>query len=154
MKLSELVAYLNHLDGFDTAKSRAMINAAFDPIYHTITTHVLQFRDHTTELRQVCHDIRESLNRFDGVISGLKQGLRQDIENLEPHYFANSYQLYSEGMKNDSVDHMLQRRPVLGAAATDYLRSRMIRHSDWHYPGMILRPGLETWIQDLVALRI
>ena len=27
-----------------------------------------------------------------------------------------------------------------------------MRHADWHYPAMILRPGLESWIQDLVAL--
>lgn len=152
MKLSNLVAYLNHLDSFDAVQSKDVVNAALDPIYHTISTHVLQFGDRAAELKHIRHDIHTSLNKFDDGVAGLKREIRQDIESLEPHYLANSYQLYSENMKNDSVDHMLQRRPVLSSTVVDYLRSRMIRYSDWHYPGMILRPGLETWIQDLVAL--
>lgn len=152
MKLSKLVQYLNHLDGFNTKQSKDMANAAIDPIYHAISTHVLQFGDCSAELKHIRNDIQISLDRFDDVVTRLKQEIRQEIERLEQGYLVESYRLYSENMKNDSVDHMLQRRPVLDAAVTDYLRSRMMRHSDWHYPGMILRPGLEIWTQDLVAL--
>ena len=152
MKLSELVAYLNHLDRLDTKQSQSRFNAALDPTYHAISTHVVQFGNHSAKLKDICDDIQTLHNKFDDVVSELKQDIRQDIENLEQEYLARSYQLYSENMKNDSVDHMLQRRPALDSMVMDYLRSRMIRYSDWHYPGMILRPGLETWMQYLVAL--
>jgi SAM-dependent methyltransferase len=152
MKLSRLVAYARHLDRFDTARTSAAMVQHLDPMIHTVGTHELQFRDFADQLRDIRADIDSRVTLFDRVLENLRQELQTNIEALEPHYLHESYNLYSQGMVNDSNQHILERRPQLTPDAENYVRARIMRHGDWHYPGMILRPGLESWITDLVAL--
>ncbi len=152
MKLSTLVAYLNHLEQFDTSKARLAMAPHLEPVLHKVSTHDVQFRDFTQTLTEIRDSVQHSLIRFDDTIADLKQEILSNIENMEPHYLRESYKLYSENMVNDSNDLILSRRPNLTVDAENYVRARLMRHSDWHYPAMIIRPGLESWISDLVAL--
>jgi len=152
MKLSQLVAYFNHLDQFDAGAASTAMTQRLDPMIHTVSTHDLQFHDYSAKLAQVRGSIQAGMTEFDQVLRDLRQELRTSIEALEPQYLRASYDLYSQGMVNDSNQHILERRPNLTTDTENYIRARIRRHSDWHYPGMILRPGLETWITDLVAL--
>jgi len=152
MRLSDLVAYLNHLDTFRTQQASQAMTQHLDPLVHAVTTHALQFGSVCQDLTQVRNQIDQCLQEFDTGLDRLKQHIRHNIDALEPHYLSESYRLYSEGMVHDSDEVILDRRPELEADVVSYLRARLMRHSDWHYPAMILRPGRESWIQDLVAL--
>lgn len=152
MKLSHLVDYLNHLDSSKTDDAHTALAGHVDPLLHTIETHNLQFPEITDRLRTCRSRMTEGLNAYTDAIGDLKHEIKCNIELLEPHYHRESYKLYSENMVNDSNQHILDRRPALDNANITYIRARLMRHSDWHYPGMILRPGLESWINDLVAL--
>lgn len=152
MKLSRLVAYANHLDQFDAGSANTAVAQVLDPVIHAVSNHDLQFHDFAHRLAQARGRIQTGITDFDQILRDLRQDLRTTIETLEPQYLRASYDLYSQGMVNDSDQLILERRPNLTADAETYIRARIRRHGDWHYPGMILRPGLETWIQDLVAL--
>jgi SAM-dependent methyltransferase len=152
MKLSYLVSYLNHLDRYDITGAHTVLTGHLDPVLHAVSTHDLQFPDITERLHSHRDRMTGCLQDYAQAIDDLKHEIRRNIELLEPHYLQESYKLYSENMVNDTNEHMLNRRPTLQADSVAYLRARLMRHSDWHYPGMILRPGLEEWIQDLVAL--
>lgn len=152
MKLSRLVAYARHLEQFDSAAVSAAMVQHLDPIIHAVSTHKLQFQNYTNQLNVIRSDIESRIEQLDQVLENLRRELQINIESLEPHYLCESYELYSQGMANDSNQLILERRPQLTPDAENYIRARILRHSDWHYPGMILRPGLESWIMDLVAL--
>jgi len=152
MKLSALVAYLNHLDGYDIQDAHRAVGGYLDPLVHVVSTHGLQFPHITQRLKTCRTDIAQSLGEYNVILDDLRKEIKSNIESLEPHYLQESYKLYSENMVNDSNQHMLERRPTLSNENETYIRARLMRYSDWHYPGMVLRPGLETWINDLVAL--
>lgn len=152
MKLSQLVAYLNHLEEFDTQKAQQAIMPHLDPVLHKISTHDLQFSHFTQTLTNLRANVQSVLAEFDDTIDLLKKEILSGIESMEPHYLRESYKLYSEDMVNDSNELILDRRPSLPEDVTNYVRARLMRHSDWHHPAMIIRPGLESWINDLVAL--
>lgn len=152
MKLSQLVAYLNHLETFRSHGAEQAMSQCIDPMLHVIRSHGFQVADIVPRLDQHRAELVTALSGIDSVVSDLKNQIKSNIESLEPHYLQESYKLYSEGMCHDSNQLMLERRTALTDEAENYLRARLLRHSDWHYPGMILRPGLENWIMDLVAL--
>jgi hypothetical protein len=152
MKLSNLVAYLNHLDSFDTQGAQQVLQQHVDPVLHVIKTHDLQFSGIVDRLGTARRTLDTTLSDIDSAILDLKKEIKSNIESMEPKYLVASYNLYSEGMVHDTDQHILERRFALDEASRDYLRARIMRHSDWHYPGMMIRPGLENWIQDLVAL--
>lgn len=152
MKLSRLVDYLNHLEQYDVSQAAEAMTQHLDPVIHAVSSHDLQFSHINTRLTAVRMSIQKSLGDTTLILGDLMAELKTSIEALEPHYLRESYRLYSENMINDTDDHILQRRPQLEPAAENYLRGRLLRYGDWHYPGMIIRPGVESWIQDLVAL--
>jgi SAM-dependent methyltransferase len=154
MKLSRLISYLNHLDASHThiQQAAAQVAQQIDPVLHVIKTHDIQFADITQQLQTHRSSIENEISSIDQGIQNLKREIYNSIEGLETHYLSQSYQLYHEGMCHDSHQHMLERRFSIDASTESYLRARLLRHSDWHYPGMIIRPGLESWIDHLVAL--
>lgn len=152
MKLSGLVRYLNHLDAFRPELAVQTLVDHIDPVWHTIQNHDLQFPDITRAMAQHRDHIHQGIQAVADELDTLKQEIRRNIESLEHHYLAQSYELYSGGMVHDSDQHILDRRFNLVSDAESYLQARLRRYGDWHHAGMILRPGLETWIQDLVSL--
>lgn len=152
MKLSRLVQYLSHLEQYDMSQAAETMAKHLDPLIHAVASHELQFSETAQKLTTVRTSIQQSLGDATLILADLMTQIKISIEALEPHYLRESYRLYSQNMVNDTDDHILQRRPQLESSAENYLRGRLLRYSDWHYPGMIVRPGMESWIQDLVAL--
>jgi hypothetical protein len=152
MKLSALVNYLNHLDRFAPEAAVQTLIDHIDPLLYTIENHDLQFPALTRAMIQHRAHIQQGIQAVSDTMDRLKLEIKHSIESLEHHYLSQSYELYSEGMVHDSDQHILDRRFNLTSDAESYLRARLRRYGDWHHAGMILRPGLETWIQDLVSL--
>lgn len=152
MKLSRLVSYLNHLDALDIHAASTAVGAVLDPVVHYVSQHELQFDQRSDKLNSMSGAVQTLIRDFQQEVSALRSQIQANVEHLEPHYLSESYKLYSENMRNDSVDLMLNRRFNLASDVAAYIRARILRYGDWHFPGMIVRPGLEPWIQDLVAL--
>ena len=153
MKLSTLIAYLELLEGYDHRNTNIVMNQLLGPIEYTIDNHELQFPDLKQELNAVRSRIDLAVDDFNRTIGDLKQQVREDIENLEPTYHENSRRLYYDEMQPyDSDEVILNRRLNLSTQTVEYLTSRINLNSNWQHPGLIIRPGLEEWIEDLVGL--
>lgn len=151
MKLSELIAYRQLLDDYQPRDSREKLEQTVGPIRHVVESHNIQFPELKGQLDKVYDDLQLDLNRFDSTLGLIRQQLQEAISSIEPKYLSASYQLYEE-MANDSVETILNRRPTLDEATHDYVQGRIKTKTDWKRPGLILRPGLEDWIDDVVAL--
>lgn len=152
MKLSQLVSYLNHLDQFCLDQTQQDLQKNIDPVLHFIRHHDLQFGHIMADMDRKRADIMVQLQALQASLQQLRNEIQHDIDSLQTLYCENSYRLYSQEMVKDSDEVILQRRFQLNDTTAQYIRSRVMRYADWHYPGMIIRPGLEPWIQDLVAL--
>ena len=58
---------------------------------------------------------------------------------------------YKVQFENNFVEQTLNKSLLLSDEIMQLFRTRIMSYSDWHYPAIIIRPGLETFINDMVA---
>ena len=151
MKLSQIIAYKNQLENLTPLETSPIAYEKLGPILHTIKSHDIQFANLTDKLDQDYKKTINSLEDFEQTIETLRFEVEQMIEQLEPAYYKESFRLYNYEMKNDSVEYILNRRFDLKPDVRDFIDARIKVHGDWHHAGMIIRPGHEDWIEQLVA---
>lgn len=96
-------------------------------------------------------ELRDKFNDFKQLIEQAKQSVQLEIDLKEQYWLQESYRLYDQEMINDTDEHILNRRPTLLAEHNDIIRARIKNFSNHLHPGLIIRPGLETFIQDMVS---
>ena len=147
MKLSELVAYRNQLNELSAIAvlDRAQQDLAVIEHVAGSGSHSQVFSGHRQAIQSAFEDYQRTLNE-------LRVNVQNQIDQEEKHWFQESYRLYSEEMVHDSTEYILDLRMILRPEAQEILQARLRGYTDWRVPGMIIRPGRETWIQDLVSL--
>lgn len=151
MKLSKLIHYRNTLRKYTPGDVSTFIREQVGHALYMVQEHELQFPDLTQALNYNYHDIYQSFSDFSSTIGSIQSEIRDLIEKIEPIYFAESFNLYKNGFVGDSVEYTLDRRIELSPDVTDYLHSRIRAYGEWQHAGMIIRPGKEDWIHDIVA---
>lgn len=152
MKLSQLVAHLRHLETFNVDQARGILHQYISPILYAVETNEVQLYGLTEQLTNDLEKIKSDVNEFDQTLAMIKRGLQDRIARLEMSYFSNSYDLYDQGMRHDSPEYILNRRFSLDPEVKEYLNGRILPYSDWRFPGMVIRPGREEWVDQLVGL--
>ena len=151
MKISQLAAYRETLEQLRSNRLDRALAATIDPIIHLVANHAIQMPTALHDIRATRDQAQQSIDKLDQQVQLLLTNLLDQIKNLEPHYLARSYQLYEEGRQFDSTDYILDRPISINDDDRAYIQSRVQAHSNWHYAGMIIRPGRETWIEHMVA---
>lgn len=96
-------------------------------------------------------EIRDKFDEFKHLIEQAKQSVQLEIDVKEQYWLQESYRLYDQEMVNDTNEHILNRRPTLSAEHDEIIRARIKNFSNHLHPGLIIRPGVETFIQDMVS---
>ena len=151
MKLSELVAYKTALGKLTTRTTQRDVELGLGQITHLVDSQSIQMGDFNQQLHDQYREIYHSLDRFEVLVDALKKEVDTQIEIAEKPWFQESYRLYDQEMRNDSADHILNRRPILSEDTENFLRVRIQNYVDWQHPGMIIRPGLEKFVEDMVG---
>lgn len=152
MKLSDVVAYLNLLNSLDVASECSTAVSKLNHITHVVTEHADQDQTASQSISQTFDDLSKTIAKFSGQIENLKQNLRQEIVQLEQEYLSNSLHVYREELIFNDADVILGRRMRIDSDDDIRLRSHLKNLTDWRMPGMIIRPGHETYIEDMVPL--
>lgn len=149
MKLSDLVAYKNYLDTQSIVLSHQHASLEINKITHAVSQIPL-IADRTVDLVQQKSIIDQGFNDFENQLNKLKEIVKKEIELAERPWFQESYRLYDEEMRNDSVELILNRRPVLSEEAKILFNVRLAVYCNSRHPGLIIRPGLEDFIKNMV----
>jgi SAM-dependent methyltransferase len=149
MKLSELIAYKSALDLVSVDSIRSATDLAVKEIVHLVDTQPDQTPTYQQQLYQSNSNINQEFSNLANTVDQLKTHVQQQIEIQEKYWLQESYRLFEEEMKNEHHDYILNRRPQVNPETM--LRSRLRMYSDWKYPGMIIRPGLETLASEMVG---
>jgi hypothetical protein len=152
MKLSNIVAYLNLLDSLDVESECSQAVGKLSHITHVVTEHSNKYQSASDTINKTFDELSNTINKFANQIENLKQELRSEIVQREKEYLTNSLNLYYQDMVHDPVDLILNRRMRINDDDDIVLRTRLKNLTDWRLPGMILRPGLESYIEDMVPL--
>jgi len=152
MKLSTLVDYKNLIDTFSLADIHHEARHRLDGVIHQVVNHSLQFDNYSDKIIQDGHNVDRAFDAVQITVDQIRQQLEKNILALEPNYFQESLRLYEQEMCYETNEYILNRRMHLDHESLDRLQGRIMRYTDWRLPGLILRPGLESFIEQLVPL--
>jgi hypothetical protein len=151
MKLSELVSYRNQLNRLHINEARTKTDIDLHKIEHLVNSKEFDPNNIRQQLIDKHHQIHQNFDDFVKLIEQAKQEAQQEIDLKEQYWLEETHRLYDQEMVNDSDEHILNRRPKLSDEHDNIIRARIKNFSNSLHPGMIIRPGLETFIQDMVS---
>ena len=151
MRLSELVNYMNLLDVMSTVGTAQQADQDLAKITHAVSSSAIQLEQFSAMLTQRQNQVADALHQYESDLVTLKHTLRELITTTEKPWFAESYRLYEQEMLNETTEDILDRSPKISAETAQFYRTRLTRHNGWHHAAMILRPGREPFIHDLLA---
>jgi hypothetical protein len=159
MKLSELVAYKNQLDLLSARPAWAEADIKLSKITHTVSTHNVQVDQLSELLLTHKSKIQNDFEQFEKDLNELKKQIDLQIEEAEKPLFQQSYRLYEESINQinsdelyqENIEYVLNRRLEVSDHAHEVYQGRLLRHTDWHYAAMIIHPGQELFVKNMVA---
>jgi len=155
MKLSELVAFRNELNRLSLEDIKNSADASLQVITHLVSSKDIVNKNSQSTLDQKYQEILGSFNNFESALKIAKLEVQQLIAEHEKKWFQDSYRLFEEAQQCEVNDHILNNRRSapsdLTKQADEILRSRLVIYGGWQYPGMIIRPGLEDYIESMVS---
>ena len=152
MKLSNLVGYLNLLNSDALTPDFHMAIRRFDEIRHVVENHSVQVDQHSHAFCQQIDNIKQEFVKANTSLEDLKHALSEQISQLESEQYQQSQALYEQEMCFETNEYILNRRLAIDPETKMQLTGRLLQYTDWRLPGMILRPGLEKFVEDLVPL--
>lgn len=152
MKLQDVVAYINLLDSLSADAECNEAVRILDSILHVVANHQLQLNMFSKTLANDFETISSGVNAFKFTLDQLKKRLHEEVENQEPEYFRESKRVFDHEMPYETNEYILNRKLNIDADSNILLRSHLRNLSDWRVPGLIFRPGRETFIEDMVPL--
>lgn len=151
MKLSDLINYRTELNAMSAVSVRHPADIELEKITYLVAHQSIQLAEHANTLQLKHQDIQQTFDAFEESLNTLKSDLNQLIATTEKPWFAESYRLYEEEMIHETAEYILNRRPEISAETEQFYRTRLVRYNSWQHPAMIIRPGQETYINELVA---
>lgn len=152
MKLSDTVARLNLFDSLDVASECAIATGTLNHIAHVVTEHANPYQTASDNIIKTHNELISNIAKFSAQIESFKQELKNEIAQHEKEYLDYSLYLYREEFKHNSPEVILNRRMRIDDDDDLILRTRLKNLTDWRLPGMIIRPGVENYIEDMVPL--
>ena len=150
MKLSELVELRNQLESTKVDHAKALANAELDKLSYFVNAGASV--ELINQLQKNYQDLQSNFDQFKLTVNSVQQHITEQIDDHGAFWFQESYRLYDEEMsKFETTEYILDRRLVLPPDAIDLIKSRLRIYAEWKYPGMIIRPGREDFINELVS---
>jgi SAM-dependent methyltransferase len=151
MKLSDLVNYQTQLHAMSSVAVNRSSDIEIQKITHLVETQTIQIAEFSKKLQENRTSLHQTFEIFEHSLNELKSELKQLIETTEKPWFAESYRLYEQEMIYETAEYILNRRPEITSETENFYRTRLVRYNSWQHPAMIIRPGRETYINELLA---
>lgn len=151
MKLSELVHFRALLDQHSVDEISRSANAELDKIHYTVSSRTSQVGPYQEMLDKQQEIIKQGFVDYELQLTKIKEELNQLIDQAEPAWFQESYRLYEQEINHETPEYVLNRRLPTTPETSVTLRSRLMNYTNWQLPGVIIRPGLETFVDDMVS---
>jgi SAM-dependent methyltransferase len=162
MKLSELIAFRNRLEKLPVSAAKQAADHKLNILMHTVHHPHEQSMVQLTQpfipaLEAKLKEIHAAFDNFSISVDQIKKHIQDQIVEQEKHWFQESYRLFEGAELCEKTDQILYGRTVTGTKSLrtieseDMLRARLSSYADWRWPGMIIRPGLENFIETMVG---
>jgi SAM-dependent methyltransferase len=139
------------LNAMSAVSVRQQADIDLEKITYLVGHQSIQLAEHANALQLKHQEIQQTFDAFETNLDQLKSELKQLIETTEKPWFAESYRLYEHELIHETTSYILNRQPEITPETEQFYRTRIVRYNGWQHPAMIIRPGRETYINELVA---
>ena len=151
MKLFNIVSYKNLLDSLTSRPAAVEFLKETFSMTNIVQASDVQIAGAVDGLIDAQEQVSQAVEQFEQQFTQLKQSVQQLIEQHEPEYFQNSLELYSTGYRNETAEHIRNRRIAVKPETAEIIQQRLRLYTNWCHPGMIIRPAHAVFVGDLVA---
>ena len=151
MKLFNIVSYKNLLDSLTSRPAAVEFLKQTLSMTNIVQASDVQIAGAVDGLIDAQEQVSQAVEQFEQQFSQLKQSVQQLIEQHEPEYFQNSLELYSTGYRNETAEHIRNRRIAVKSETAEIIQQRLRLYTNWCHPGMVIRPAHAMFVGDLVA---
>lgn len=153
MKLSDVVELLCCLNNVDEVAAQTSILQNLEWVIPRIESSTFVTEESKQSVQTAHDNVKMSVQQFGDSINQVKQILEALITQLGKDYFINSFKtLNGNSRTHIHPEIVLSRKLEISDETANIIMTRIGNRSDWHYPGMIIRPGRESWIEHMVSL--
>lgn len=144
MKLSDLVNLKNQLDATPVLPIRSQTMHELNKVLHLANINIIE-----STIEADYRAINQAFSNLETSVAQIRSSIQAQISIAEKPWFSKSYELY-EGELNSLAKDILPLRTVTDPNY-ELFKSRLKRYTDWHHSAIIIRPGTESFVEDLVA---
>jgi len=152
MKLSELLNFLNILNNIDIEKNCGAVLNTLKSVDYTVSNFPLKIENTADDINKDVEKVDAAIRDFQNTLAYLKTRLENTMRAVEPGYYQESRRLYEQEMVWETTEYILNRRLQIDADTRELISGRLRGYGDWRLPGMVIRPGLEPFIEEMVPL--
>ena len=152
MKLSDLVYYRNTLDSIDINCVKQDALAELDHVRYLVAETGGDLHNYGEIIQQKYSAAVQGIDELAQVLVDLKEDIGRRIEYREDDCFRDSLNFYETIMRHETVEVVLTRKLNIDDQSREILDARLRSATDWRIPGMIIRPGVENFIENLVPM--
>jgi hypothetical protein len=151
MIFSELINYRNELNKLNLHSMEKTMEEELKKVLYLAGQQPVLIGDLNSQLQTQEQQIYSSVGKFKNLMASLSQELDQLINELEKPYFVESYRLYDQEMNNETLDDIKNRTTNPPESTLTFYQNRISRYVGWQHSAMVIRPGFETFINDIVS---
>lgn len=150
--ISDLLQQIRQIDRASAARIDQTVSIVEGDLDYYVLQNNIGTPGQQDIMRHKLLKIRSVYTEIDNCLESMRQHLRNQIKERQHDYLTASYALHDQS-RLESSEYILQRKINLSQVSQDLVQSRVMRHgSDWRFPGLIIRPSNETWVESMVAL--
>jgi SAM-dependent methyltransferase len=151
MKLSTLVNYRNQLDSISIQTMSKSVDIEIEKITHVVGKDPIQGQKSSEIFIEQQQTFKKMFDRFEQELKKHKLVINEQISEAEKSWFSESYRLFNQEMHNETKEDIQFRSPQISKESQLFYQSRIARLTGWKRTAMIVRPGFESWIHDMVS---
>ena len=151
MQLSDLVTFRNKLNELSLLPTQVNSDMDMNLVRNLMTQSPDQFKNFQSQIDQQANIIHEKFSDFESLLTQLKHEVNCLIVQEEKQWFQQSYDLYDKEMCNETTEYILNRKQTLSADIQELFTTRLRNYTDWRFPGLVVRPGLEKFVTTMVS---
>jgi hypothetical protein len=153
MTFRELVLFWEQLQTVSTVETH---NNSLRDLLQVMTIAQRSMGTINTDLLQIKqHEILSAFTDFEQILDTLKEQIKTRVEEEEKAWFHRSSQWHRAEMSlsqhPEFPNQLRNRRVQLEPDIETLFVARVMMHSNWQYPGMIIHPGENPFMQYMVG---
>lgn len=149
--ISKHLRLLRELDKYDIQQLHSDNDREIEDIFLKLDPALVKPTD-VYAVKEARLQLNKSYQNLQKSLGDIKERLQDQIKSQSKDYLHKSMQWFLLEQPHETIQHRLGRKLILDENTRQLIEGWLLRFGDWRYPGMIISPKQDQWINLLLGL--